>query len=73
VTARKGTADRRLVSVKAVAAMYDVDPITVRRWISSGLVRGYRIGARLIKLDLNEVEARVVRVIPAADYKRDAP
>ncbi len=60
-------AARRLASVQAVAAMYDVDPKTVRRWIASGLVTGYRVGDRLVKLDLNEVEAKVVTVVIAAD------
>ena len=59
-------AARRLASIQAVAAMYDVDPVTVRRWIASGLITGYRIGERLIKLDLNEVEAKVVQPIPSA-------
>jgi hypothetical protein len=47
--------------------MYDVDTKTVRRWIASGLVPGYRVGERLIKLDLNEVEARVVKRIVSAN------
>jgi len=47
--------------------MYDVDPKTVRRWIASGLVTGYRVGDRLVKLDLNEVEAKIVTVVIAAD------
>jgi hypothetical protein len=47
--------------------MYDVDPKTVRRWIASGLITGYKVGDRLVKLDLNEVEANVVTVMVAAD------
>ena len=60
----------RYASVQAVAEMYDVDPVTVRRWISSGLITGYRIGDRLIKIDLNEIEAKVVTEIPAAGTGR---
>jgi uncharacterized protein YjcR len=56
--------------VQAVAEMYDVDPVTVRRWISSGLITGYRIGDRLIKVDLNEIETKVVTEIPAAGTGR---
>jgi hypothetical protein len=63
---------RRLASIQAVAQMYDVDHKTVRRWIASGLIHGYRIGDRLVKLDLNEVEAKVVQQIPAA-AERQAP
>jgi hypothetical protein len=60
----------RYASVQAVAEMYDVDPVTVRRWISAGLIRGYRIGDRLIKVDLDEIEAKVVKEIPAAGTGR---
>jgi transposase len=66
-TARGRPASRRLASIQAVAAMYDVSPKTVRRWIATGLVTGFRVGDRLVKVDLNEVEARAVEVIPAAD------
>ena len=52
------SAPRRYASVQAVAAMFDVDPMTVRRWIASGLVHGYRIGDRLVKLDLDEVRGQ---------------
>ena len=57
---------RRLASIQAVAEMYDVDHKTVRRWIASGLVSGYRVGDRLVKLDLDEVDAKVLQKIPAA-------
>jgi excisionase family DNA binding protein len=61
---------RRYASIAAVAEIYDVDHKTVRRWIRSGLVHGYRVGGRLVKLDLNEVEAKAVQVIPSADAGR---
>ena len=64
---------RRLASIQAVAQMYDVDHKTVRRWIASGLIHGYRVGDRLVKLDLNEVEAKVVQVIPAAAERKPLP
>jgi len=62
---------KRYASIQAVAAIYDVDPMTVRRWIASGLVTGYRIGDRLIKLDLDEVQSRVVQPIPTAVEPRE--
>jgi hypothetical protein len=62
----------RYRSIQFVAKAYDVDHKTVRRWIASGLIHGYRIGDRLVKLDLNEVEAKVVQQIPAA-AERQAP
>jgi excisionase family DNA binding protein len=59
--------DRRYASVKTAAEIYDVDPRTVRRWISEGRITGYKIGAMLVKVDLNEVEEKIVRVIPAVE------
>jgi hypothetical protein len=64
---------RRFASVQAVAEMFDVDPATVRRWIASGLVTGYRVGDRLVKLDIAEVERKVVQPIPTADEREAAP
>ena len=58
--------ERRYASVKTAAELYDVDEKTVRRWISKGLITGYRVGSTLIRVNLNEVEDRVVTVIPAA-------
>lgn len=61
---------RRYASVRAAADLYDVDEKTVRRWISSGLITGYKVGPQLVRVDLNEVEAKVVQVIPAAQAQR---
>jgi excisionase family DNA binding protein len=52
--------------VQDTAKLYDVSEHTVRRWISDGLITGYKVGSTLVRVDLNEVEARVVQVIPAA-------
>lgn len=60
---------RRYASIAAAAKYYDVDYKTARRWISRGLVHGYRIG-RNVKLDLNEVDANVVKEIPDAQAGR---
>jgi excisionase family DNA binding protein len=48
---------RRLSSIYGVAEEYDVSPRTVRRWIADGRITGYRVGPRLIKVDLNELDA----------------
>ena len=48
---------RRLSSINGVAEEYDVSPRTVRRWIADGRIAGYRVGPRLIKIDMNEIDA----------------
>ena len=70
-TVKGASAARNFASIQAAATIYDVDPVTVRRWISGGLIHGYRIGDRLIKVDLNEINAKIVQEIPAAE--REAP
>jgi excisionase family DNA binding protein len=64
---------RRYASIQAACDLYDVDHKTVRRWIASGLIRGYRMGDRLVKVDLNEIDAKVVQVIPAAAERKPLP
>lgn len=50
-------ASRRLVSLAAAAAHADVSTRTLRRYISQGRLTGYRVGPRLIKIDLNELDS----------------
>jgi excisionase family DNA binding protein len=44
---------------------------TVRRWITSGDLAGYRAGKRLIRVDLNELDA-LLRPFPTAGGGTDA-
>ena len=54
---------RHLVNINQAAEYADVHPMTLRRWIAAGRVRAYRVGPRLLKVDLNELEASL-RPIP---------
>ena len=56
---------RSLASIAVAADAFDVHTCTIRRWIAKGLVTGYRVGPRLIKVDLNELDA-VMRPIGGA-------
>lgn len=47
------------VSVKDAAAYYGVDPSTVRRWISQGLLSAERVGPKLLRVELAELEVAV--------------
>ena len=51
------SATRRLVGINHAAEYADVHPITIRRWVSAGRVPAYRAGPRLLKIDLNELDA----------------
>jgi excisionase family DNA binding protein len=57
---------RRYVSLTEAADYLSVSPRTVRRMISRGELRGYRVGnAGLLRVDMGEVQS-LVREIPAA-------
>ena len=51
-----GTTGRRLTTLKVAAKYADVHPRTLRRWIAAGRVPAYRLGPRLIKVDLDELD-----------------
>ncbi|OBK12591.1 helix-turn-helix domain-containing protein [Mycobacterium asiaticum] len=48
---------KRLESLSAAAEYANVHPRTIRRYIASGRIKAYRVGPRLIKVDLDELEA----------------
>ena len=54
----------KMVSIAAAADHYDVSQQTVRRWIASGKITAYRVGPRLIRLDLDEIEAKIIHTVP---------
>jgi len=60
----------RFASVAQAGLTYNVNSRTVRRCIADGLITGYRVGGRLVKVDLDEIDERVVKVIPAAHASR---
>lgn len=62
---------RRLESIERAADYIGVSTKTIRRYIAAGRVTGYRTGPRLIRVDLNELDA-MLRPIPTAGGHRDA-
>ena len=54
---------RRYASLAAAAEYLDCNQRTIRRLIASGRLTGYRFGPRIIRIDLNEVDA-AMRPIP---------
>lgn len=53
------------LSIAVVAKRFGVDEKTVRRWGAQGLLRLYRVGPRLIRVDARDVDA-MMRPIPTA-------
>jgi excisionase family DNA binding protein len=62
-TAHRAT--QRLVGLAAAAAYADVSTRTLRRYIAQGRLTGYRVGPRLVKVDLDDVD-RLAQPIPTA-------
>lgn len=48
---------KRLVSINQASEYAACNPRTLRRYISAGQITGYRMGKRLIRVDLNELDA----------------
>ena len=64
-TSKTPVARRRLGSIADAAEFAGVNPKTIRRRIADGTLNGYRMGPRLIRVDLNELDA-LLRPIPTA-------
>jgi predicted site-specific integrase-resolvase len=54
-------AEERPISVK-----------TLRRYIAAGRITGYRFGPKIIMVDLNEIDAVLLKPIPTAGGGTDA-
>jgi excisionase family DNA binding protein len=48
---------RRYARISDAAEYLDVNPITIRQMLADGKIRAYRSGQRLIRVDLNEIDA----------------
>jgi excisionase family DNA binding protein len=56
---------QRLTSISNAASYADVTTRTIRRWIANGILPAYRVGPRLVKIDLADLD-QLARRIPAA-------
>lgn len=65
------TPESRYGSIEEVAAVLAVNPRTVRRLIATGHLTGYRVGSRIIRVNLDEVQ-NLLQPIPAARAGRSA-
>lgn len=62
------TQSRHLISIDQAATYANVHPMTIRRWIAAGRVPAYRVGPKLLRVDLNELEA-MASPIPAGAHR----
>lgn len=60
-----GTAPRRPASPAEGAERYGISTRSIYRYIAAGLLPAYRIGPRMLRIDLDDLE-RLARPVPAA-------
>lgn len=58
-------ASTRYSTIAEAAEFAGISTRTIRRYIAAGLITGYRVGPRLIRVDLNEL-GRFISRIPSA-------
>ena len=58
-------AGRRYASIGQAADYAGVSSRTIRRYIVAGRITGYRVGPKLIKVDLDELD-RIIKPVPVA-------
>lgn len=64
-TAAATTTARKLINLVDAGEYLGVHQRTVRRYISEGRLKGYRVGPRLVKVDQGDLDA-LTRPIPTA-------
>lgn len=63
--------DERLYTVSEVAARMRMDPETVRVWLRTGKLRGFRPGGKRLGWRIRESEVR--RVVSGGQEGKEAP
>ena len=48
---------KRLASLRRCAEYLSCEPRTIRRLIAGGHINGYRVGQKMLRVDLNELDA----------------
>ena len=56
--------DRELVTMEQAAEYLGVVPLTIRRRIAAGQLKAYRLGPRIVRVDMADVEAMLVPIKP---------
>jgi excisionase family DNA binding protein len=52
---------KKYVPISAVCEQYSISERAVRRYISQGKLTAHRVGPKLIRLDLDQVEAELLK------------
>ena len=66
------TTPLRLATIQEAADYARCNAKTIRRRIADGTLTGYRFGPRAIRVDMDEVGAKLLRPIPSAGRRGGA-
>jgi len=55
--AAKTAARRRMATIATAAEQVPCSERTIRRYIADGRLKGYRVGPRMIRIDLDELDS----------------
>lgn len=61
-----------LVTLQEAGERVGVHHRTVRRWVTTGRIRGWRLGPRLMRVQMSEVLGQLQRAEPGQDSERTA-
>jgi hypothetical protein len=61
---KEGPMAQNLVRLKTCAEQRNISVVSLRRYISQGKLTAYRLGPKIIMVDLNELDAVVLKRIP---------
>ncbi len=59
-------APRHLATIAAAADRYGVAIKTIQRRVADGTITAYRLGPRMVRVDLDECDRALLTVIPTA-------
>ena len=60
---------RRLATLPDAGKYTGVTERTMRRWVADGVIQGYRLGRKTVRVDLNEVDDKLCKPIPTAKVR----
>ncbi|MGV0646720.1 excisionase family DNA-binding protein [Mycolicibacterium sp. XJ2546] len=63
---RNAALPKRLITIAAAAEYADVHVRTIRRWLASGHLTGYRLGPRLLRIDADELHRQHLHPVGGA-------
>ena len=63
-THRKGTVAQLLARLKTASEQKHISVKTLRRYIAHGRISAYRLGPKIMMVDLNEINAVLLKRIP---------